>query len=64
MIERTTGLLRYFDKDLEQKARKNAVEDIQHAARDGGILKDADVRARAQLTLLLKQLGFESVEFD
>jgi hypothetical protein len=39
-------LLRSFDKDLEQNARKQAVEDINRAARNGGILKDADERAR------------------
>jgi hypothetical protein len=63
VIERTTGLLRTFDKDLEQTARQNAVDDIRRAARTGGILKEADVRARAQLTNLFKQMGFESVEF-
>lgn len=63
VIERTTGLLRTFDKDLEQAARQNALDDIRRAARNGGILKDADARARAQLTALLKQLGFETVEF-
>lgn len=63
VIERTTGLLRSFDKDLEQTARQNAVDDIRRAARTGGILKEADVRARAQLTLLFKQMGFESVQF-
>ena len=63
VIERTTGLLRTFDKDLEQTARQNAVDDIRRAARTGGILKEADVRARAQLTSLFKQMGFESVEF-
>lgn len=63
VIERTTGLLRTFDKDLEQTARQNAVDDIRRAARTGGILKEADIRARVQLTLLFKQMGFESVEF-
>jgi len=63
VIERTTGLLRTFDKDLEQTARQNAVDDIRRAARTGGILTEADIRARAQLTNLFKQIGFESVEF-
>ena len=63
VVERTTGLLRAFDKDLEQTARQNAVDDIRRAARTGGILKDADERARAQVTNLFKQLGFEKVEF-
>jgi Protein of unknown function (DUF4230) len=62
VVERTTGLLRVFDKDLEQAARQNAVDDIRRAARTAGILKDADDRARAQLTILLTQMGFEDVE--
>jgi hypothetical protein len=64
VVERTTGLLRMFDKDLEQNARQQAVEDIQRAARNGGILKDAETRARAQLSAQFKLLGFESVEFS
>ena len=63
VIERTTGFLRSFDKDLEQTARQNAVDDIRRAARTGGILKDADERTREQLTNFFKQLGFEAVEF-
>jgi len=62
VIERTTGLLRVFDKDLEQAARQTAIDDIRRAARNSGILKDADERARAQLTSLCRQLGFEEVE--
>src|SRR6185369_15442034 len=63
IIERSTGLLRAFDKDLEQSVRQNAVADINRAARNGGILKDAETRARAQLTNLFRQMGFEKVEF-
>jgi|ERR1043166_1019027 hypothetical protein len=63
VIERTTGRFRAFDKDLEQTARQNAVDSIRRAARSGGILKDADERARDQLTNLFRQLGFETVEF-
>jgi hypothetical protein len=62
VIERTTGLLRVFDKDLEQTARQNAVEDLRRSARIAGILKDADDRARMQLEHLLTQMGFENVE--
>jgi hypothetical protein len=64
VVERSTGLLRSFDKDLEQTARQNAVDDIRRAARTSGILKDADERAKAQLTNLFLQLGFEKVEFS
>lgn len=62
VIERTTGLFRSFDKDLEQNARQTAIDDIRRAARDIGIIKDADERARAQVRYLLEPLGFQ-VEF-
>ena len=62
VIERTTGLLRTFDKDLEQTARKIAVDDVRRGARAAGILKDADERARAQVEKLFQQNGRE-VEF-
>ncbi len=63
VIERSTGLLRSFDKDLEQTARQNAVDDIRRSARYGGILKEADKRARLQLENLLRQMGFQEIEF-
>lgn len=63
VIDHTTGLLRAFDKDLEQVARQNAVDDIARAARKGGILEDADKRARIELEALFKRAGFERVEF-
>lgn len=62
IYERTTGLLRSFDKDLEQTARQIAVDDIRRGARTAGILKDAEERARAQVEKLFLQLGLE-VEF-
>jgi hypothetical protein len=63
VIDHTTGLLRLFDKDLEQTARANAVDDISRAARGAGILNDADQRARLELALFLREAGFEQVEF-
>jgi hypothetical protein len=63
VIDHSTGLLRAFDKDLEQTARQNAVDDIARAARKAGILEDADKRAKAELEAFLKQAGFETVEF-
>lgn len=63
VIERSTGLLRFFDKNLEQTARQTAISDINRAARNSGILKDAEERARDQLKILFLQLGFENVEF-
>lgn len=64
VVERSTGLLRMFDKDLEQNARQNAVSDIRRAARTAGILKDANERAQAQLKSLFLQMGFEQIEFQ
>ena len=62
VIERSTGLLRTFDKDLEQTARKIAVDDVRRGARAAGIVKDADERAQAQVGKLFQQMGLE-VEF-
>lgn len=64
VIDRKTGLLAPPDKDLEQTVRQNAVDDIRRAARLGGILKDADERARLQVGRFLLQLGFEKVDFQ
>jgi hypothetical protein len=64
VIERTTGLLRRFDKGLEQQARKEAVLRFRDAAFKAGILKDAEGQARLQLEALAKRLGFEAVEFE
>jgi ribosome recycling factor len=63
VIDHTTGLLRLFDKDLEQTARQNAVDDIARAARQAGILHDAEQRAREELQTFFKQAGFEQIEF-
>jgi Protein of unknown function (DUF4230) len=63
VVDRKTGLLRSFDKDLEQNARRQAVDDINRAARNSGILKDADERARTQLTSFFRLMGYEEVEF-
>jgi hypothetical protein len=63
IVERSTGLLRVFDKDLEQNARIQAVEDLRRAASQNGILTDATAQARVELTALLHQLGFTEVEF-
>ena len=63
VIDHVTGLLRVFDKDLEQTARANAVDDIRRAARTDGILDEADKRARLELELFLRQAGFDQVQF-
>jgi hypothetical protein len=59
IIEHNTSFLRDFNKDLEQTARLNAIDDIRRAARSGGILKYADDRARAELKYFFQQLGLE-----
>jgi hypothetical protein len=63
VIDHSTGLLRSFDKNLEQTARQNAVDDINRAARQGGILEDAQKQAEVELTSFLHQAGFVQVEF-
>ena len=60
IIEHNTSFLRDFNKDLESTARQNALEDIRRAARNNGILKEADERARAQLTTFFRQMGYEA----
>ncbi len=64
VVERSTGLLREFDKDLEQDARRQAVDQLRVAARDAGILKDAEERARLQLNELFRRAGFVTVEIE
>jgi hypothetical protein len=63
VIDRSTGLLAPPAKDLEQTTRRNALDNIQRAARNSGILNEADQRARAQLKTFFGQMGFETVEF-
>ncbi|MBU6401022.1 MAG: DUF4230 domain-containing protein, partial [Verrucomicrobia bacterium] len=63
VVELHTGLLRQLDKNLEQDARRIAIDDLQRAARHGGILDDAAKRARLQLAGLCRGLGFTQVEF-
>jgi len=65
VVENSTGLLRAFDKTLEQNARRQAVGDMRRAARHNGIYDDAEERAKLQLANLFRQLGFETeVQFD
>jgi hypothetical protein len=63
VLERATGLLRTFDKNLEQEARRQAVDQIRVAALENGIAKEAGDRARDQLSNLFHQLGFAEVVF-
>lgn len=63
ILERTTGLMRAFDKDLEHNAREQALQKLSRAAYESGIIKDANDRARTQLGNLFYQLGFDDVQF-
>jgi hypothetical protein len=62
IVDRTTGIMRVFDKDLEQSARRQAVEELRAAALQNGILNDATDRARLQVKVLLYELGFKDVQ--
>jgi hypothetical protein len=64
VIDHTTGLLRTFDKDLEQTAREEAVADIRRAAINNGILDDASQRAQLELALFLNEAGYQEVRFN
>ena len=64
VVDHTTGLLRVFDKNLEQTARQNAVDDIRRAARMDGILDEADKRAKLEITLFLQNVGFEQIKLS
>jgi hypothetical protein len=64
VIERTTGVVRKFDKDLEQSARRQAVDDIRRGAREQGILKDASERAALQMKVLFLEMGFTDVTIE
>jgi len=62
ILDRQTGLLRRFDKDLERTARQYALAEIQRGARQAGIEREANERAHEQLKALLKTLGYKEVE--
>jgi hypothetical protein len=64
VIDWQKGFLRSFDKDLETAARQQAVDDLRRAARQAGILSDADERARLELAQFLHAAGFDHVEFQ
>jgi hypothetical protein len=63
VIERTTGLFRSFDKDLEQKIRNTVIQDMKADAQRGGIRAEAEERARTQLAHFFTTMGFQRVEF-
>jgi hypothetical protein len=64
VLERTTGVMRVFDKTLEQEARKQAVGQLIVGAKKAGILLEAQDRAKLQLQALLLQAGFDAVDVE
>ena len=64
VLDRKTGLLRSFDRKLEQQARQEAQTEIRRAARQSGIEREANERAREQVTRFLKTFGFKEVEIS
>lgn len=61
VYDRKQGLLTQGDKDLETQARIAAEQSIKKAACEGNILTEAMENGRAQLTVILKAVGFETV---
>lgn len=63
VLDRQTGIvLRPFNRQLEAQARQEARNEIVRAARKSGIEREANERAREQLTRFLQSLGYKEVE--
>jgi hypothetical protein len=63
IYDRTTGIARTADPNLETLARQSAVEKIRQAAIDDGILDLAQQNAEAFLTRFFLALGYADVIF-
>jgi hypothetical protein len=63
VLDRHTGLLRSFEKTLEQQARQYARSEMARAARQDGIEHEAEQRAKEQLQHLFRSLGYTEIEF-
>lgn len=65
VYDREQGLLDFSpDEDLETQARREAIDDIEAAARENGILDQAQQNAETSLRAFIQSLGFETVEFE
>lgn len=64
VIDRQTGLLRRFDREMEQMARQTALREIRLAAHEAGVLKEAEEQARLQLTRFFQAAGFREVQIE
>jgi hypothetical protein len=61
VLDRKKGLFRNFDTTLELKARQYARSELSRAARQNGIEREAEQRAREQLEKFFQTLGFTNV---
>jgi len=61
--EHKTAFWRPTDTQLEQNARRQALDQLRVAAGERGIQKEAMERARAQIIFFLKTQGYEQIEF-
>lgn len=64
VFDRKTGLFSKGDKNLEAEARLKAEQSIKQAACEDGILEQAGISGRKQLTALLYSLGFKQVQIN
>ena len=65
VYDREQGLLNFSpDEDLETEARREAITEIEAAARDNGILDRAQQNAETSLRSFTQSLGFEEVNFE
>ena len=64
VYDRTTGLFRKSDPELETDARQAAEDEILRAALEDGILEQAQINAEAFIERLLNDLGYAIVVFD
>lgn len=63
VYDRQTGLLTHGEVELETLARQAAEQEIYQAALQDGILEQAHINAENYLAVLLRELGFQKVEF-
>lgn len=64
VYDRTTGILRKSDQDLETNARQVAEAEILNAAVEDGILLQAEQNAEVYLERLFNTLGYKEVVFE
>ena len=64
IYDRTTGILRKSDPDLETAARRVAEQEIYNGAVEDGILEQAQLNAEIFLERLFNTLGYMRVVFE